>query len=112
MTRFFRHCDCEPKAWQEAIQKNKAGLPRRLRLLAMTGLLATTTSCTAIGNWADGLGSHLPTVGEPCHHWQCMTDSGQKRSEELKKQDLKRNEENAKKAVTVKPETIQDTPKQ
>lgn len=45
------------------------------------------TSCTAIGNWADGVGKHLPTIGEPCNHWQCFTDDGKKQSEMVKKQE-------------------------
>lgn len=40
--------------------------------------------CSAIANTADSIGSHLPTIGEPCHHWQCITSSGQKKSDEIK----------------------------
>ncbi len=40
--------------------------------------------CTAIYNAADSVGSHMPTIGEPCRNWQCITTSGQRTSEERK----------------------------
>lgn len=40
------------------------------------------TGCNAISDMADRLGSHMPTIGEPCHHWQCITPEGQRKSDE------------------------------
>lgn len=54
----------------------------RISLIATLLLLS---GCTTIGNWADRAGSHMPTIGEPCHHWQCVTESGQRRSDEIKR---------------------------
>lgn len=48
------------------------------------GVTALLSGCTAISNWADSVGSHMPTIGEPCYNWQCMTESGQKKSAEIK----------------------------
>lgn len=48
------------------------------------------SGCTAIGNWADSVGSNFPTIGEPCNHWQCVTSSGQQKSEELKRAEQKK----------------------
>ncbi len=40
--------------------------------------------CETIYNWADGVGKHMPTIGEPCRHWQCVTESGQRESDQTK----------------------------
>jgi hypothetical protein len=53
-------------------------------------LIFILSSCTAIGNFADSIGSHLPTIGEPCNHWQCVTSSGQQKSEEVKRAEQKK----------------------
>lgn len=37
-------------------------------------------ACQSIGNFADGVGSHLPVIGERCEHWQCFTEEGKQRS--------------------------------
>ena len=71
----------------EAIHLFFTRLPRWLRLLAMTSSFTLLTGCNAIYNWADGVGKHLPTIGEPCEHWQCVTESGQRTSEQLKKKE-------------------------
>lgn len=42
------------------------------------------SGCDTIYGWADGVGKHMPTIGEPCRNWQCMTDSGQRKSSENK----------------------------
>lgn len=41
---------------------------------------AWLSGCTAIGNWADQLGSHMPVIGERCNHWECFSSSGQMQS--------------------------------
>ncbi len=51
-------------------------------LLTMLMLAA----CDTIGGWADDVGEHLPVIGERCEHWQCMTTSGQQRSEQIRRQ--------------------------
>lgn len=42
------------------------------------------SGCETIYGWADSVGKHMPTIGEPCRNWQCMTDSGQKKSDQTK----------------------------
>jgi hypothetical protein len=42
------------------------------------------SGCSTIYDWADGVGKHMPTIGEPCRHWQCITESGQRKSEDTK----------------------------
>lgn len=42
------------------------------------------SGCDTIYGWADSVGKHLPTIGEPCRSWQCVTDSGQRKSDETK----------------------------
>lgn len=42
------------------------------------------SGCETIYNAADSIGSHLPTIGEPCRHWQCVTSSGQQKSNQIK----------------------------
>lgn len=39
------------------------------------------TGCQSIENWAN---THMPVIGERCYHWQCITGSGQERSEMAK----------------------------
>lgn len=55
----------------------------KLRLLLVLPLLA---ACQTIGGWADGLGSHMPVIGERCEHWQCMTTEGRAKSDKIKQQ--------------------------
>jgi hypothetical protein len=50
--------------------------------------------------WASGVGSHIPTVGERCEYWQCFTEYGKKRSDEIKKQ---------REAATAKPAEPDET---
>ncbi len=62
--------------------------PRFARpIIIITTFTLLLSGCTAIGNFADGIGKHMPTIGEPCNHWQCVTESGQRTSEQLKKQE-------------------------
>lgn len=69
-----------------AIHYPNTGLLCSFLSLAITILiLITPTGCTTIGNWADSAGSHMPTIGEPCYHWQCFTESGQRKSDEIKR---------------------------
>ena len=42
------------------------------------------SGCSTIYNWANGVGKHMPTIGEPCYNWQCMTSSGQAQSDKVK----------------------------
>lgn len=56
-----------------------------MRALYVTVLLALG-GCQWIGDTADRWGEHMPVVGERCEHWQCITVSGQKRSDEIKAQ--------------------------
>lgn len=37
--------------------------------------------CDRVFNFADDVGSHLPTIGERCEHWQCFTEEGRAQSE-------------------------------
>lgn len=55
-----------------------------MRISIIFVLLISLSDCTAISNVADSIGSHMPTIGEPCNHWQCITDDGQKKSDEAK----------------------------
>ena len=64
------------------------------------------SGCSTIANWADDVGKHIPTIGEPCHHWQCVTGSGQEKSEENKKME----EAPAKDAREPKIKTPKTTP--
>jgi|CXWL01.1.fsa_nt_gi predicted small secreted protein len=43
------------------------------------------SGCNTIYGWADGVGKHMPTIGEPCYNWQCMTSSGQEKSDQVKR---------------------------
>ena len=50
--------------------------------------------CEAIGNLADNTGESFPVINEKdrCEHWECISESGQKKSAEnkkLKAKDLK-----------------------
>lgn len=56
------------------------------KFISFLPLIVLLNACETIGNAADNLGSHLPTIGEPCHHWQCMTSDGQRQSDAIKKQ--------------------------
>ncbi|MEZ5692087.1 MAG: membrane lipoprotein lipid attachment site-containing protein [Rickettsiales bacterium] len=47
-------------------------------------LVLTVSGCSRIYDWADGVGKHMPTIGEPCRHWQCITTYGKQRSEQEK----------------------------
>lgn len=69
---FHRHPGLVPGSRQ------KAGMTI-VALLALSG-------CSWIGRQADALGEHMPVIGERCEHWQCMTTSGQARSEAIKRQ--------------------------
>ncbi len=78
------------------------------KLLLASFLLLS--GCETIYNAADSLGSHMPTIGEPCRHWQCMTDEGQRQS------DMNRRMEEAAKntaaSKTAQPQNQQATPDQ
>lgn len=54
---------------------------KRSFVLVIPMLLA---GCQAISDGADSLGSHLPTFGERCYHWQCFTEGGQRASDRNK----------------------------
>jgi|GEM_PF-4131342 len=69
---------------KQSTKYRQSGLLRQLHLLAMTSFLLLLNACATVSNWADGVGSHMPVIGKPCHHWQCFTDSGQKKSAEIK----------------------------
>lgn len=53
-------------------------MDKKLLLLSLPLLLS---GCDFIYNSANNLGKHMPTIGEPCYNWQCVTDEGQKRSD-------------------------------
>ncbi len=55
-----------------------------MRTLLLLTLPLILSGCNAIYEWADGIGKHMPTIGEPCNHWQCVTESGKKKSDEIK----------------------------
>lgn len=55
--------------------------------------------CNTIYNAADSVGSHLPTIGEPCRNWQCVTESGQRKSDEIKWLDEASEQQPARKTV-------------
>ena len=42
------------------------------------------SGCNTIYGWADDVGKHMPTIGNSCNNWQCITESGQRKSEENK----------------------------
>jgi hypothetical protein len=52
--------------------------------LALIAILLLLPGCRAITNWAYGVGEHMPVIGERCEHWQCVTASGQQKSDEQK----------------------------
>jgi hypothetical protein len=55
-----------------------------MKRIILIGCLWALSGCTAIANWADNMGQHMPVVGERCEHWQCLTSSGQAKSNEYK----------------------------
>lgn len=57
-----------------------------MKRLIFIMLALSVSGCTWIGRQADALGGYMPVVGERCEHWQCLTKSGQERSEEIKKE--------------------------
>lgn len=42
------------------------------------------SGCDTVYGWADSVGKHMPTLGEPCNNWQCVTNEGQKKSDQNK----------------------------
>lgn len=46
-------------------------------LLCLLGL----SGCDWIGRQADAVGEYMPTIGDRCENWQCMTTEGQRQSE-------------------------------
>lgn len=62
--------------------------------------------CNTIYGWADSVGSHMPVIGEPCNHWQCVTNSGQEKSDDMKQAE----EKASKKTSTTAPAAAQPTP--
>ena len=62
---------------------------QKLRVVKFGGavsLFFMVTGCTAIGNWFDSVGEHMPVIDERCENWQCFTASGQAASDAKKKQ--------------------------
>ena len=51
--------------------------------------LLACAACDTIGNWMDNLGEHMPVVGERCEHWQCLTEEGRQRSDEIKQEKMR-----------------------
>ncbi len=64
------------------------------------------SGCNTIYGWADSVGKHMPVIGEPCNHWQCMTNSGQEKSENIKKAE----EKSSMKTSSPAPKSPQPTP--
>jgi len=54
-----------------------------IRLLCIAALLGIS-GCDWIGRQADALGEYMPVIGERCEHWQCVTSSGQAKSDKIK----------------------------
>ncbi|MEI6730469.1 MAG: hypothetical protein WCL30_04350 [Pseudomonadota bacterium] len=52
-----------------------------MKNIAAIFMIVLLTSCQAISNFADGIGKHMPVIGERCEHWQCVTESGRRASE-------------------------------
>lgn len=42
------------------------------------------SGCSKIYDMADGIGKHMPTIGEPCRNWQCVTTHGKQQSDQEK----------------------------
>lgn len=80
---------------------------KKLALLAYLFLLS---GCETIYNAADSLGSHMPTIGEPCHNWQCVTSEGQRQSDMNKR--MEEAAKNASASKTAQPQNQQATPVQ
>jgi len=63
---------------------------------------APLAACQWMGRQADALGEYMPTIGEPCEHWQCITPSGQRTSDAIKAE-KERQEEEAKAPTPLVP---------
>jgi hypothetical protein len=57
---------------------------RPIRALCACALLLSLSGCGAIYNWFNGLGEHMPVIGERCENWQCFTESGRARSDMIR----------------------------
>lgn len=51
----------------------------------MAAILLPLSACDTVYGFAEDVGSHLPTVGERCEHWQCVTGGGREQSEMKKR---------------------------
>lgn len=80
------------------------------RFVFLIPIFSLLSGCNSIANWADDVGKHMPTIGEPCYHWQCFTESGQKKSDELKKIDEKPEEKAGEKESSKPPAQGSATP--
>ena len=58
--------------------------PTLFRALAVT-LPLLTGGCQTITDGANKIGSYMPTIGERCEHWECMTTTGKAKSEQIKR---------------------------
>lgn len=81
---------------------------------ALLALCLLTGGCSWIGDTADSLGSHLPTIGERCEHWQCFTSGGREISrankEAVEEQKRQTAEEAAKMQQPATPQHVNPGP--
>jgi|GEM_PF-1042586 len=52
-----------------------------MKNIAAILMIISLTSCQGISNFADGIGKHMPVIGERCEHWQCFSESGRRASD-------------------------------
>jgi hypothetical protein len=76
-----------------------------MKRIAFVLLTLATTGCNSISNGADSLGSHLPVIGEPCAHWQCITSEGREQSDAIKEEQQRAREQQIKDAQSPQPAT-------
>jgi hypothetical protein len=62
-----------------------------MKKLLIAALFLPLSGCQTISGWADSAGEYLPTIGDRCEHWQCVTDSGQAQSDAIKAQQAKQS---------------------
>ena len=69
--------------------RNKCGMTLLLALLPLAGC-----------SWADNVGDHLPVVTDNrCEYWQCITAYGQERSDEIRQERLREQQQQAQPAT-------------
>jgi len=75
------------------------------RLFGTVLLMVPLGACQMMVNGANKLGSYMPTIGERCENWQCITSEGKAKSDALKQ-----NKEEDEKAAMIRHDWEEDPP--